>query len=764
MEQVSVASASEPVKIGVLTSGGDAQGMNAAVRAVVRTALARGAQPYAILDGWAGAVKGGACIREMSWSDASGILAEGGTVIGTARCPEFREYEGRHAAALHLIEKGIDRLVVIGGDGSLSGTEEFRTEWAQHLSELVDEGAISAQQAQLHQRLYIVGLVGSIDNDMVGTDMTIGADSALHRIVDAIDQISSTAASHQRTFVVEVMGRHCGYLPLMSAVAGGADYVFTPEDPARDGWEDEMVERLKEGRAAGRRESIIIVAEGATDRAGNPISSQDIADAFKERTGEDARITILGHVQRGGVPSAYDRWMSTLLGFAAVQEILNPADPDVATILGVRHNRVTRIPLMEAVHQTRGVKDLIKVGDFAAAQAARGRSFTVMVGINQLLSTPPTLAENPPSGSAKRVAIIHAGGLAPGMNTAARAAVRLGIAKGWTMLGIDGSWAGLADNQVRELTWDDVEGWAFHGGAELGTRRPVPPVNEYYALGRAIERNEIDALLVVGGLNAYLAVKEMTSELDRYPAFRIPIVLVPASIDNNLPGAELAIGTDTALNNAVWALDRIKESAAASKRCFVAELMGRRCGYLTLMSGIASGAEYAYLNEENTTLAEIDEDAHRLRETFEAGRRLFLVVVNEEADAHYNREFLANVFEAESDGLYDVRSSALGHLQQGGAPSPYDRLLATRLVFAALGELDSQFSQGRSQAVYIGDVGNAIQVRPVDRMFDDLDMVNRRPFDQWWRDLRPILTAVSMQSQPRELEPVTIMQAESFNH
>ena len=764
MEQVSVTSASEPVKIGVLTSGGDAQGMNAAVRAVVRTALARGAQPYAILDGWAGAVKGEACIREMSWSDASGILAEGGTVIGTARCPEFREYEGRHAAALHLIEKGIDRLVVIGGDGSLSGTEEFRTEWAQHLSELVDEGAISTQQAQLHQRLYIVGLVGSIDNDMVGTDMTIGADSALHRIVDAIDQISSTAASHQRTFVVEVMGRHCGYLPLMSAVAGGADYVFTPEDPARDGWEDEMVDRLKEGRAAGRRESIIIVAEGATDRAGNPISSQDIADAFKERTGEDARITILGHVQRGGVPSAYDRWMSTLLGFAAVQEILNPADPDVATILGVRHNRVTRIPLMEAVHQTRGVKDLIKAGDFAAAQAARGRSFTVMVGINQLLSTPPTLAENPPSGSAKRVAIIHAGGLAPGMNTAARAAVRLGIAKGWTMLGIDGSWAGLADNQVRELTWDDVEGWAFHGGAELGTRRPVPTVNEYYALGRAIERNEIDALLVVGGLNAYLAVKEMTSELDRDPAFRIPIVLVPASIDNNLPGAELAIGTDTALNNAVWALDRIKESAAASKRCFVAELMGRRCGYLTLMSGIASGAEYAYLNEENTTLAEIDEDAHRLRETFEAGRRLFLVVVNEEADAHYNREFLANVFEAESDGLYDVRSSALGHLQQGGAPSPYDRLLATRLVFAALGELDSQFSQGRSQAVYIGDVGNTIQVRPVDRMFDDLDMANRRPFDQWWRDLRPILTAVSMQSQPRELEPVTIMQAESFNH
>ena len=169
---------------------------------------------------------------------------------------------------------------------------------------------------------------------------------------------------------------------------------------------------------------------------------------------------------------------------------------------------MTRIPLMEAVHETRGVKDLIKSGDFQSAQAARGRSFTVMVGINQLLATPPHLADNPPKESGKRVAILHAGGLAPGMNTAARAAVRLGIAKGWTMLGVDGSWAGLADNQVRELTWEDVEGWAFQGGAELGTRRPIPPVNEYYALGRAIERNEIDALLVVGGLNAYLAVKE----------------------------------------------------------------------------------------------------------------------------------------------------------------------------------------------------------------------------------------------------------------
>ena len=334
------------VRIGVLTSGGDAQGMNAAVRAVVRTALARGAQPSAIYEGWQGACAGGDSIKKMEWSDVSSILAEGGTVIGTARSADFRTYEGRHRAAANLLEHGIDHLVVIGGDGSLSGTNEFRGEWAQHVAELAAEGVISAETAAAHPALTIVGLVGSIDNDMVGTDMTIGADTALHRILDAIDQLTSTAASHQRTFVVEVMGRHCGYLPLMAAVAGGADYVFTPEDPAGPGWQDDLAEHLRLGREAGRRESIVLVAEGAHDRDVNELSTQLIADTIQERTGEDARVTILGHVQRGGTPSAYDRWMSTLLGYAAVQEILASTAEYEPVILGVRRIRITRVPLM----------------------------------------------------------------------------------------------------------------------------------------------------------------------------------------------------------------------------------------------------------------------------------------------------------------------------------------------------------------------------------------------------------------------------------
>ena len=726
----------------------------------MRTALARGAQPYAIYEGWQGACVGGDSIKKMEWSDVSSILAEGGTVIGTARSADFRTYEGRHRAAANLLEHGIDHLVVIGGDGSLSGTNEFRGEWAQHVAELAAEGVISPETAAEHPALIIVGLVGSIDNDLVGTDMTIGADTALHRILDAIDQLTSTAASHQRTFVVEVMGRHCGYLPLMAAVAGGADYVFTPEDPVGPGWQDELAEHLRLGREAGRRESIVLVAEGAHDRDGNELSTQLIADTIQERTGEDARVTILGHVQRGGTPSAYDRWMSTLLGYAAVQEILASSAEDEPVILGVRRNRITRILLMKAVHDTRAVKDLIAAGDYAAAQASRGSSFSSMVGINQILSTPPQLTPEP-MGEIKRVAILHAGGLAPGMNTAARVAVRLGIARGWTMLGVDGSWSGLADNRVRELSWSDVEGWAFKGGAELGTKRDIPPVEQFYALGRAIERNEIDALLVIGGMNAYLGVHAITSEKDRYPAFQIPMLLIPASIDNNLPGCELAIGTDTAINNATWAIDRIKESAAASKRCFIAETMGRRCGYLTLMTALSTGAEYMYINEDAPSLERIAADSQRMVASFKGGRRLFLTLVNESTSEFYDREFLADVFNAEAQGLYDVRHSALGHLQQGGAPTPFDRLLATRLVNRALGHLEGQFERGDTNATYIGQIGGGIEARLVKNMFDDLDIANRRPYDQWWRDLLPVQRIVSLANPGIEAAPITIDDPES---
>ena len=235
-------------------------------------------------------------------------------MLGTARSAEFRDRAGRRRAAANLVARGIDRLVVIGGDGSLSGADVLRAEWPSLLAELVEAGELDQETADRHPVLALAGLVGSIDNDMVGTETTIGADSALHRIVEALDAIGSTASSHQRSFVVEVMGRRCGYLALAAALAAGADYVLIPERPPQPGWEDDLCELVRAGRAAGRRNSVVVVAEGAHDSANDPITSAYVRTVLEERLGEDTRVTILGHVQRGGVPSAYDRWMSAILG------------------------------------------------------------------------------------------------------------------------------------------------------------------------------------------------------------------------------------------------------------------------------------------------------------------------------------------------------------------------------------------------------------------------------------------------------------------
>jgi len=455
-------------RMGILTSGGDAQGMNAAVRAVVRTALTLGAQVYAVYEGYQGMVDGGAGIRELGWEDVGSILHRGGTTIGTFRSKDFRERIGRKRAAANLLARGIDRLVVIGGDGSLSGLDQFRAEWSDLLAELVAEGEVAQDVADAHPALMFAGLVGSIDNDLVGTDMTIGADTALHRIVDAIDALASTAASHQRSFVVEVMGRHCGYLALMSAIAGGCDYAIIPEQPPAEGWEQRMCTALKRARHEGRRDSMVVVAEGACDQSGKPITSEYVRQVLEDNLHEDARVTILGHVQRGGAPSAYDRWASTWLGYEAALEVLTATPGTTGPVLGFRGNRVTRVPLVDAVAKTRRVPELIASGDYESAMDLRGGSFKEAARILAELVEPGRI--DAPEQS-KRIGIIHAGGLAPGMNAAARAAVRLGISRGHTMLGIFNGFPGLRDGDVRELEWSDVESWLDEGGAELGVRR-----------------------------------------------------------------------------------------------------------------------------------------------------------------------------------------------------------------------------------------------------------------------------------------------------
>ena len=208
---------------------------------------------------------------------------------------DFKERWGRLKAAKNLIKFGINNLVCIGGDGSLTGANLFKQEWSSLLQELVEKGEISKEEQDKYAFLNIVGLVGSIDNDFCGTDMTIGADSALHRIIEAVDAIVTTALSHQRCFVMEVMGRHCGYLALAAGLASDADWIMIPENPPEPGWEEKLCKRIAFQRDLGHRLNIVLVAEGAIDKQGNAISVDYVKSVISKRLNIDTRVTVLGH-------------------------------------------------------------------------------------------------------------------------------------------------------------------------------------------------------------------------------------------------------------------------------------------------------------------------------------------------------------------------------------------------------------------------------------------------------------------------------------
>ncbi len=725
-------------KIGILTSGGDAPGMNAALRSAVRAALDLGIEIYGISEGYRGMVEGGEMISEMSWESVGGILQRGGTVIGTARSEEFRTREGRMKAARNLVDNGIDGLIVIGGDGSLTGASIFRSEWPELIAELIQAESIPGDSIEKYPVLKIVGLPGSIDNDIYGTDMTIGADTALHRITEAIDAITSTASSHQRSFVVEVMGRNCGYLALMGALAAGADWLFIPEvPPAPEIWKEEMCQALKAGRKAGRRDTIVVVAEGALDRDGTPITSLDIKETLEDLLGEDTRITILGHVQRGGSPTAFDRNLGTLLGYEAVQQLKDSAPEDEPQLIGMRGNRIESTPLMESVTLTGQISSFAAENVYDKVFELRGSGFNSTYKILQtMLQAGPKPSRDP--AESYRIGVMHSGGPSPGMNTVVRVAVRWGSDQGHTMLGIYNGFPGLIKGDIKELTWMDVRGLAGLGGAELGTNRTVPAEGDFYAIARTLDEHKIDALLVIGGEAAYDSVYEMFSRQKEFPKFRIPIICLPATIDNDRPGSELSIGADTALNSIVLAVDQIKQSAVASRRCFVVETMGQYCGYLTLMSGLATGAERVYLHEEGITLHDLQEDVDHLVTGFSQGKRLGLMIRNERAHPVYTTDFMVRLFEVEGKELFDVRQAILGHLQQGGNPTPFDRIQGTRLAVRAIDFLQEEIKQKDPRQVFIGLEGGKIQFTEMDNYLRLEDRDFGRPKSQWWMGLRQI--------------------------
>uniref|UniRef100_A0A8C8E0K7 6-phosphofructokinase n=1 Tax=Oryzias sinensis TaxID=183150 RepID=A0A8C8E0K7_9TELE len=733
--------------IAVLTSGGDAQGMNAAVRAVVRMGLYVGAKVYFIHEGYQGMVDGGDNIEEASWESVSSMLQVGGTVIGSARCKEFRSHEGRLKAAHNLVQRGITNLCVIGGDGSLTGANLFREEWSGLLKELVEKGGGEAPPSK-YAALHIVGMVGSIDNDFCGTDMTIGTDSALHRIIEVVDAIMTTHQPHQKGSHLLSFHPHASrfrYLALVSALACGADWVLIPEMPPEDGWEEKMCQKLSATRSRGTRLNIIIVAEGSLDRHGKPITSSFVKDLVVKHLGFDTRVTILGHVQRGGTPSAFDRILASRMGVEAVLALLETTADTPACVVSLCGNQSVRLPLMECVQMTQEVQKAMDQKRFEEAVKLRGRSFENNLRTYKLLAHRKPESENKLESSNFNVAVLNVGAPAAGMNAAVRSAVRVGISEGHKMFAVNDGFEGFYKGQIKEVKWSDVGGWTGQGGSLLGTKRTLP-AKHADKIAEQMRKYNINALLVIGGFEALESLLQLCEVRTTYEEFCIPMCMLPATISNNVPGTALSIGADTALNAIVETCDRIKQSASGTKRrVFIIETMGGYCGYLATVGGLAAGADAAYIYEEPF-------DIRDLQVTERAGppvRRRFVGTENENSNDNYTTDFIYQLYSEEGKGVFDCRKNVLGHMQQGGAPSPFDRNFGTKMSAKAMQWLSKKlletyrrgrvFANSEDSCCLLGMLGRTLVFQPVVTLKDHTDFIHRIPKEQWWLKLRPLM-------------------------
>lgn len=419
------------------------------------------------------------------------------------------------------------------------------------------------------------------------------------------------------------MGRHCGYLALVAALASEADYVFIPEWPPEKNWPERLCRKLQQERELGQRLNILLVAEGAIDRDGNAITAELVKKVIVDNLKQDTRITVLGHVQRGGSPSAFDRILGSRMGAEAVLALMDAAPDSEAVVVSLDGNQAVRVPLMACVAKTKSVATAMANKGWEQAVKLRGRSFERNLETYKMLTRlrPPKLSEADLQSHGFKVAVMHIGAPCCGMNAAVRSFTRNMIYRGDTVLGINEGIDGLMAGDIKQIHWSDVTGLVAQGGAILGTRRTLASDGDNMAkiVAKIVEFG-IQGLLIIGGFEAFHSALQMAKSRSQFPELNIPICVIPATISNNVPGSEFSLGADTAVNEITEICDRIRQSAQGTKRrVFIVETMGGYCGYLATLAGLAGGADAAYIYEEKFTIRNLIEDVCHMQSKMEEG-------------------------------------------------------------------------------------------------------------------------------------------------
>jgi len=522
-----------------------------------------------------------------------------------------------------------------------------------------------------------------------------------------------------------------------------------------------------QNRARKKRLNIIIVAEGAIDTQNKPITSEQIKELVVKQLGYDTRVTILGHVQRGGTPSAFDRILASRMGVEAVVALLQATPETPACVVSLSGNQAVRLPLVECVQMTQDVQRAMDERRFKDAVRLRGRSFESNLNTYKRLAI--KLPDDQIVKSNCTVAIINVGAPAAGMNAAVRSAVRVGIADGHKMLAIYDGFEGFAKGQIKEIGWGDVGGWTGQGGSILGTKRTLPG-KSLEDIAIQMRKHSINALLIIGGFEAYLGLLELSAARDKYEELCVPMVMVPATVSNNVPGSDFSIGADTALNTITDTCDRIKQSASGTKRrVFIIETMGGYCGYLANMGGLAAGADAAYIFEEPFDIRDLQSNVEHLTEKMKTTIQRGLVLRNESCSENYTTDFIYQLYSEEGKGVFDCRKNVLGHMQQGGAPSPFDRNFGTKISARAMQWISTKLKEAPGKGrrfmsddsiCVLGISKRNLLFQPVAQLRQETDFEHRIPKEQWWLKLRPLMKILAKYkasyevSDSNQLEPM----------
>lgn len=732
------------IRIGVLTSGGDAPGMNSAVKSIIRTSLKNDIKVFGIYRGFEGLIRGD--IRKLGWNTETQESGQGGTCLLSARSLKFRTREGMKDAARNLFIRKINSLVVIGGDGSMNGALGLRKLFRELCRELIDEGAVAEDHVSEQNTcsmgrsrsnlaslsteniddivmswesesseefimngdelydLNVVGIPGTIDNDVSGTDFTLGSDSAITRVIEVAEKLNTTMRSHRRIFVLECMGRDCGWITLMAGIACDADYVLIPEDP-KDNWQEDMLKSVKTAYYNHKPNIFIFMCENAVDIDGSRITMEEVR-AVIAAEGMSARGLTIGHIQRGGITSAKDRVFGAMAGIRAVEYLAS--EPREPVMIAALQDEYPFSNLENVISDNRRIKDLYEQRKYKNVMEMRStyfrEAYTVFETHRKMLvekyfkehlhprdedkegnlhasterkltgsTNLPREIKNMLNMEVKkplRIGVLHDGIRSAGMNAVLNCIVQFALSHGNEVLYFIDGYDGVEQMQAREADIYEFSRRHSGAGSVIGTSH-CKMVN-ILKVREKLEELRIDYLIVMGGTRNLEVARHIRN-----------VILIPCCTSNNCPGTERSIGSDTALNTITVATMACKLTSMSVRRTiFVIEISGGNSGYLSIVGGVASGV-FEVLYPEECTLDNLMRIKKKIRDVFQRQVKNSVIIFrNQNTFDSIPVESLCKILCSDTGISYNF--SVLGHLERGIVTSALDRIDARLSALKAL--------------------------------------------------------------------------------